>query len=52
MESGAWDPGTGSRLHGSWHGKGANLGGWGLSVRLYNLKALHAICSIYYLTLS
>ena len=47
MESGAWK----QALRDLGRERGESRG-WGLSVHLHNQKALHAICSIYYLNLS
>ena len=43
MESGAWEQGTGSWLHGSWCRERRESRGRGLSIHLHNQNALHSI---------
>ena len=43
MESGTWEKGTGSWLHGSWGGERCESWGRGLSVHMHNQNALQAI---------
>ena len=51
MESGAWEQGTGSWLHGNWGREKRESQGPGLSVHLHNQNPLHTIVSVYYFNL-
>ena len=51
MESGAWEKGTGSWLHGNWGREKREFQGRGLGVHLHNQNTLHTKVSIYYFNL-
>ena len=51
MESGAWEQGTGSWLHGNWGREKRDSQGRGLSIHLHNQNPLHTIVSVYYFNL-